>query len=47
MQDNLYVLTAVLKDQYGVMIEEDNSNRPKCVACRRNNVTITLQKILV
>lgn len=44
MQDNFFVLTAVMKDQYGVMMEEDNSNRPKCVACKRNHVAVTLQK---
>eukprot|EP00878_Enallax_costatus_P006504 GHUV01006819.1.p2 GENE.GHUV01006819.1~~GHUV01006819.1.p2 ORF type:complete len:141 (+),score=11.05 GHUV01006819.1:284-706(+) len=46
VQDNFFVLTAVLKDQYGVLMEEDNTARPKCVACRRNNITVTLHKVL-
>jgi hypothetical protein len=44
-QDNWFVLTACLKDMYGVIMEEDSSAKPKCVACRRNNISVVLQKV--
>lgn len=44
VQDNWFVLSAVLKDQYGIVLEEDVSARPSCAACRRINMAITLQK---
>jgi hypothetical protein len=44
LQDNWYVLAAVLKDTCGVVMEEDKGNRPQCIACRRNNVSISMQK---
>eukprot|EP00879_Flechtneria_rotunda_P024210 GHRR01025658.1.p2 GENE.GHRR01025658.1~~GHRR01025658.1.p2 ORF type:complete len:181 (+),score=67.69 GHRR01025658.1:1128-1670(+) len=47
LQDNWFVLTAVMKDQFGVVMEEDSSvARPACVACRRNNISITLHKLI-
>jgi hypothetical protein len=42
VQDNWFVLGAVLKDQFGVQIEEDNSARPSCLACRRSHLALTL-----
>jgi hypothetical protein len=46
LQDNWFVLTACLKDMYGVIMDEDSSAKPKCVACRRNNITVVLQKVI-
>jgi hypothetical protein len=46
LQDNWFVLTACLKDMYGVIMEEDSSAKPKCVACRRNNISLVLQKVI-
>uniref|UniRef100_A0A383VK31 BTB domain-containing protein n=1 Tax=Tetradesmus obliquus TaxID=3088 RepID=A0A383VK31_TETOB len=46
VQDNWFVLAACLKDMYGVVMEEDSSAKPKCVACRRNNVSLILQKVI-
>ena len=45
VQDNWFVLCAVLKDQYGILLEEDASLRPTCVACRRTNLAVTMQKL--
>lgn len=44
LQDNWFVLSACLKDMYGIVVEEDAAARPKCVACRRSNISFTLQK---
>lgn len=44
VQDNWFVLSAVLKDQYGIVLEEDISARPSCAACRRINLAISMQK---
>ncbi|KAI8466052.1 MAG: hypothetical protein J3K34DRAFT_434854 [Monoraphidium minutum] len=44
VQDNWFVLAAIFKDEYGITLEEDTSNRPACAACRRSNVTLTLEK---
>eukprot|EP00877_Chromochloris_zofingiensis_P013558 jgi/Chrzof1/8456/Cz03g11080.t1 len=44
MQDNWFVLSAVLKDQYAIVLEEDTSVRPTCAACRRSNLAFTMQK---
>jgi hypothetical protein len=44
-QDNWFVLTAVLKDQYGITLEEDPSTTaPRCAGCRRTNMTLLMQK---
>jgi hypothetical protein len=40
------VLSAVLREQHGVLLEEDASARPACLACRRHNSTFTLHKVL-
>lgn len=40
------MLAACLKDMYGVVMEEDSSAKPKCVACRRTNVSLILQKVI-
>lgn len=45
VQDNWFMVTAVLKEQYGITVEEDLSARPSCLACRRHNITLHLQKI--
>jgi hypothetical protein len=45
LQDNWFVLLAVLKDQFGVLLEEDSSGRPQCVACRRTNLALAMTKI--
>lgn len=45
VQDNWFVLGAVLKDQFGVVLEEDTSARPTCAACRRTNLAVSLIKI--
>lgn len=45
VQDNWFMVTAVLKEQYGITMEEDLSARPSCLACRRHNITLHLQKI--
>jgi hypothetical protein len=45
LQDNWFVLTACLKDMYGVIMEEDSSAKPKCVACRRNYISVVLQEV--
>lgn len=42
-QDNWFVLTAVLKDSYSMLLEEDRSSRPGCVACWRSNINLTIQ----
>jgi hypothetical protein len=39
------MVSAVLKEQYGVSMEEDLSTRPACLACRRHNITLNLQRI--
>lgn len=39
------MLGAVLKDQFGVLLEEDVGSRPACLACRRLGVSLTMQKI--
>ncbi|GBF88347.1 hypothetical protein Rsub_01059 [Raphidocelis subcapitata] len=44
VQDNWFVLAAILKDEYGIIAEEDASNKPTCAACRRSNVSLTLEK---
>lgn len=46
IQDNWFVMTAVLKDQYGLALEEDSSARPACATCRRNNLTISVHRIV-
>ena len=46
VQDNWFVLTAVLKDQYGMLLEEDTAARPACVACRRTHLAISLSKLV-
>ena len=45
LQDQWFVLSAILKDCFGVVLEEDSSARPACAACRRSNLAITLTKI--
>lgn len=44
-QDNWFMVTAVLKEQYGIHLEEDLSSRPSCLACRRNNISLNMQRI--
>ena len=44
-QDNWFVLGAILKDQFGVVLEEDPAGRPTCAACRRTCLAVTLNKI--
>ncbi len=42
------MLGAILKDQFGVVLEEDvadPAHRPPCPACRRTNLAVTLTKI--
>jgi hypothetical protein len=39
------MVTAVLKEQYGIVMDEDIGTRPSCLACRRHNITLHLQKI--
>jgi hypothetical protein len=46
VQDNWFVLTAVLKDQYGMLLEEDTAARPACVACRRTHLAISMSKLV-
>lgn len=46
IQDNWFVLTAVLKDQYGLLLEEDMGARPQCVACRRTNLALSMSKLI-
>ncbi|MEW5311863.1 MAG: hypothetical protein WDW38_003547 [Sanguina aurantia] len=43
--DNWFVLGAVLKSQFGITMEEDTSCRPSCLACRRFNLALFMQKI--
>ncbi|KAG1658366.1 hypothetical protein FOA52_005747 [Chlamydomonas sp. UWO 241] len=45
VQDNWFVLGAVLKDQFGVVMEEDTGVRPACAACRRCTLAVTLTKV--
>ena len=46
VQDNWFVLTATLKDQFGVRMEEAaDVERPTCPACRRSNLAICMTKI--
>ncbi|KAG2501605.1 hypothetical protein HYH03_000110 [Edaphochlamys debaryana] len=45
VQDNWFVLGAILKDQFGVVMEEDSAARPSCPACRRTCLAVTLNKI--
>ncbi|GLC47961.1 hypothetical protein PLESTB_000044100 [Pleodorina starrii] len=45
VQDNWFVLGAILKDQFGVLMEEDCAARPACMACRRTCLSIILNKI--
>eukprot|EP00798_Chlamydomonas_sp_ICE-L_P029385 gene29385-5738_t len=45
VQDNWFVLLAILKDQFGVLLEEEVRKRPDCVACRRTNMAVLLTKI--
>lgn len=45
MQDNWFMVTAVLKEQYGIFMEEDLAARPNCLACRRHNITLSLQRL--
>lgn len=45
IQDNWFVICAVMKDQYGIAMEEDLAARPPCAACRRTNFAFTLQKV--
>lgn len=45
VQDNWFVLGAILRDQFGVVLEEDSTARPACLACRRTNLAVTLNKI--
>lgn len=44
MQDNFFVVGAVLKDQYGVTMSEDSSMRACCAACRHGNMVLVLQQ---
>ena len=44
VQDNWFVLAAVMKDQYGIAMEEDLGARSPCAACRRTNFAFTMQK---
>jgi hypothetical protein len=45
VQDNWFVLGAVLKDQFGIVMEEDTGARPSCAACRRCTLAVTLTKV--
>lgn len=45
-QDNWFMVTAILKEQYFIILEEDLGARPNCLACRRHNITLSLQRIL-
>ena len=45
-QDNWFVLCAVLKDQFGVLMEEESGGRPSCPACRRTHLAVMLRKIV-
>jgi hypothetical protein len=42
---NRFMVTAILKEQYGISLDEDLSARPSCLSCRRHNITLHLQKI--
>lgn len=44
-QEHWFVLCALLKDQLGVLLEEDITARPSCPACRRTNCSVTLDKV--
>lgn len=45
VQENWFVLCAVLKDQFGVLMEEQSVARPTCPACKRSHLAVTLHKI--
>ncbi|KAG2453826.1 hypothetical protein HYH02_002033 [Chlamydomonas schloesseri] len=45
VQDNWFVLGAILRDQFGVVLEEDPAARTTCAACRRTCLAVTLNKI--
>jgi hypothetical protein len=45
MLDNWFVLVAVLKDQYGMLLEEDTAGRPACMACQRAHLAVWLSKL--
>ena len=45
VQDNWFVLSAILKDQYGIIMEEDCCcSRHTSILARRHNMNITLSK---
>lgn len=44
VQDNWFVLSAILKDQYGVCMEEDYCQRHASILSRRYNLHICLSK---
>lgn len=45
LQDNWFVLTAVLKDQFGVLLEDRSAERPRCLACQKLHLAVVLHKI--
>lgn len=45
VQDNWFVLSAILKDQYGITMEEDYCQRHVSVLSKRYNLNITLSKL--
>lgn len=44
VQDNWFVLSAILKDQYGLVMEEDYCQRHASILSRRQNLHICLSK---
>ena len=44
VQDNWFVLSAILKDQYGICMEEDHCCCKGSLLTRRHNLHITLSK---
>jgi len=44
LQDNWFVLAAVMRDQYGILLDIDPAGRPGCSACQRTNMTLVLTK---
>ena len=44
VQDNWFVLSAILKDQYGVCLEESGCKRHSSILSRRFNMHVSLYK---
>ena len=45
VQENWFVLSAMLKDQFGVLMEESSGDRPGCSACKKVHLAVVLNKI--